>query len=152
MLYRIKDLLIRIKYAWQRAVRGYDDRACWNIDYWFLDIMPKILDNLINNRFGYPGRLDDETWDKILKDMKHCFEDASEETCSMKNEYEEDYYETLLNEYAKNGKATWSKLSMTQDEIKENYYKRETEIFEYRNKQLNKGLNLFKKYFWDLWD
>lgn len=44
----------RIKWAWQRVVRGYDDTALWSLDYWLvekmLDMLPRMKD-----KYGIPG-------------------------------------------------------------------------------------------------
>ena len=38
------------------------------------------------------------------------------------------------------------------EELKEKYFNREQEIFEYRNKMKDEAFDLIKKYFWNLWD
>jgi hypothetical protein len=37
-------------------------------------------------------------------------------------------------------------------ELKENYWKKEREINDYRDKMKNEGFELFSKHFWNLWD
>src|SRR5271157_6140443 len=44
-----------VKYAYQRVVRGWDDRAVWSIDYWLDDKMPAMLRKLKEDKHGIPG-------------------------------------------------------------------------------------------------
>lgn len=34
--------LLQIKWAWQRVVRGYDDRVTWGFDGYFIQIIPAL--------------------------------------------------------------------------------------------------------------
>lgn len=155
-MYRIKDFFRNIKYAWQRATRGYDDLACWNINNWFLEMMPKLLDHMIYDRCGHPLGLTEDKWTEILSEMKHCFVEANEDTCSLVNEYGDDHFKLLEKWlYAKNenGDITVVPNYDEEDELLvRKWIERNDEISAYREKMLNKGLNLFKKYFWSLWD
>lgn len=63
--HKIRD----IHCAWQRAVKGYCYRDVWNIDYWFLQTMPKMIDDLIKVHHGYPGEMTDKEWVETLKKM-----------------------------------------------------------------------------------
>ncbi len=51
---RIGDGKREVKFAWQRAVRGYDDRASWSIDYWMAETLPPILRQLKKYAHGVP--------------------------------------------------------------------------------------------------
>ena len=82
-----------IKWAWQRATKGYCDKDLWSIDEWFLSIMPDMLEGFKKTRIGYPGelskafddKLDEDTlnklgnemWDKILDDMIRLMKEAN---------------------------------------------------------------------------
>lgn len=35
----MRNILNEIKWAWQRVVRGYDDRVMWGLDEYFLQIL-----------------------------------------------------------------------------------------------------------------
>ena len=85
-----------MKYSWQRITKGYCDKDLWNIDGWFMDIMPNMLQQFKENRNGSPSvlgsdyvnadgiRCNDtchEEWDKILDEMIFLFKEMNEETC-----------------------------------------------------------------------
>lgn len=38
----MKNIYRQIKWAYQRVVRGYDDRVNWGFDFYFLDVMPEL--------------------------------------------------------------------------------------------------------------
>lgn len=117
----------KLKMKRQRKNQGYRNEDVWNIYYWFLNIMPKMLKDFNKSRVGYPHDLSNDEWDNIIKRMIFCFEEANEDTCSQINEY-------------------------NFDTDTEKWFKRENEIGEYQNHMKNEGLELFSKYFWNLWD
>lgn len=110
----------------ERAKNGYCTADLGNIGHWFLDIMPKMLEDFNKSMHGYPGYLSEDDWDNIIKRMIFCFEEANKDTCLQKNEIN---YDTNAEEW----------------------FKREKEIDEYRNNMKNEGLELFSKYFWNFW-
>lgn len=99
--YRLPHLVFQnIKYSWQRITKGYCDKDLWNIDGWFMDIMPNMLQQFKENRHGSPGilgtdyvnadgiRCNDtchQEWDEILDKMIFLFREMNEETCQKKN-------------------------------------------------------------------
>lgn len=130
----------KIKFIKQRVKQGYADTDVYNIDYWFLETIVPMLKQLKEQRVGYPMDLSPEKWDKILDEMIFCFTECNENTCSIKNQCAEEYLNKPLNEIkdVKNTKQKW--------------LEKERKICEYRENCKNRGLNLFKKYFWNLWD
>ena len=43
--WKIIPLICRnIGYSWQRITKGYCDKDLWNIDGWFMDLMPDMLE------------------------------------------------------------------------------------------------------------
>jgi inhibitor of KinA sporulation pathway (predicted exonuclease) len=40
----MRNIINEIKWAWQRVVRGYDDRVYWGFDGYFLKIIPALED------------------------------------------------------------------------------------------------------------
>ncbi len=112
----------------QRAKRGFSDYDLYEIDSWFLTIIPEMIDELIKRRRGYPIFIEDEylkekgleinklteekklmmsrecskRWENILIDIKRTFLDTRKETCSYKNKYKKEYnkaFREYLDEY-----------------------------------------------------
>jgi len=81
----------------QRFNKGYADVDVWNINTWFLDIMPKMLDQLKHNHVGYHPDLSPEEWEQELEKMRQCFLEANEDTCSMINPYEEAFEKMYID-------------------------------------------------------
>lgn len=42
------NILDEIKWAWQRVVRGYDDRVFWGFDSYFITIIPALEEFCLN--------------------------------------------------------------------------------------------------------
>ena len=111
------------KWKHQRAERGFSDYDIFEIDTWFLMIMPEMLEELIKHNNGYPSSFENEyieehnlnlftitseqrdeidkycfsKWQKTLKKMKNAFIRSNKLTYSYKNKYKEEY-DKLWNE------------------------------------------------------
>lgn len=130
----VKRWLRNIKHAYQRIKYGYCERDVWDIDRWFLNVMPNMLQELRETAHGFPFEVskmvgyDDrnpnpekdreakDKWDSILGEMEFYLREANGETCREKNQEEEELR------------------------------------YSYRNECKDKGLKLFGEWFWDLWD
>ena len=123
----VGDFFRSIKWAWQRATKGYceldtyGDFDMYGVGDWFLKTLPDMLQDIKNNKYGYPSvlleegmahyglksvdeynaaskelrdKVDDygnEKWGEILSEMIFLLQEANEDTCSMVNPYEEEY-------------------------------------------------------------
>ena len=147
-MFRIKDIFRKIKWFLQRGKNGFCDYDTYDIDYWFLKIMPKLLQRYIElNDKGlgaYPDFCSYDEWVDIIDEMIHCFKESNEETCSMKNEYDEEYFDSIWHDKEKGAFNRDTALY-------EKWRYRQHEIDAYREEMLNKGLDMFKEYFKDLW-
>lgn len=152
-----------IKNAWQRANKGYCDKDLWNIDNWFLNIIPKMLTEFQKKTDGYPGNMTMEEWDNILSEMIKHFKNANEETCDFSNMYEKQYVDTVVKDfYHKNfeiekepdedGFYTVDMSILPEhEEINKRYREIEDQREEYIEEELSKAFEMFIKYFHNLW-
>jgi hypothetical protein len=122
------------KWAWQRVFRGWDDRVTWSLDSYLSEMIPQWLEHLKATSSGVPMDFYEE---------KDWTNPSSEIT------------ETEMELAVK-------KFNSTLDEMSEGFlaYKRIQEEslwtnnpeYEGLNNKFNKGMELFVKYFSDLWD
>ena len=126
-----RDIRFRIKEAYLRAVRGYDDESVWDHYHWAARTNAQILRDLAKNKVGCPSEFfnkknkKDECfkWKKTLIEMAEGFEAA----LSIGNL---DYMDL-----EKGGtEAHWRKK---EKQLKDKF---------------DKGMNLYHKYFYNLWD
>ena len=76
-LRNIKQFFKNIKYAWQRATRGFSDPDWWEFDSYLSRIISGGLKTLDKNRHGFPTELysqlgeedGDQEWSKILSEI-----------------------------------------------------------------------------------
>lgn len=114
----------------QRFIRGYSDEDVWAMDYWFLEIVPKMLRQLRDNSMGRPTKFKTSgEWHNELNKIIYYFEQANPDTMIEENEYASD-----------------EKFAA------QKFLEREYELNKKRDEMKNKGLDLFKEYFWELWD
>ncbi|MCL2649488.1 MAG: hypothetical protein FWD60_00495 [Candidatus Azobacteroides sp.] len=181
IFYKIKEFPRDVKHIYQRARKGYSYRDLWSIDYWFMEIMPKMLTDFKKNLHGCPAQFttnDDGTqhqdiekgmkdWEDIIERMIFYFREMNDNTCSMKNEFEDEYFKQLhkpnegkpvkewfipCEEDEQHGKLYRLNEGEVDPELEENYRKKMLEIETYKDNMKNEGFELFSKYFWDLWD
>lgn len=99
-----------IKYQRERAIYGYSKYDLYDIQHWFTNVVPNMLEEYRDNRVGSPGILGEnyvneqgcyvndtchEEWTKILNEMIFLFREADEEKCTRKNPYEDEYTKAL---------------------------------------------------------
>jgi len=58
----------------QRLERGFDDSELWNLDMTFVEFMLPRIKRFREVHCGYPGRLTDKKWNKILDEIIKGFE------------------------------------------------------------------------------
>ena len=95
---------------YQKVKYGYCDSDVWNIDIWFLNVMPNMQDVLRRATHGYPSELAEKAgidpdgwnwttekdeaaakeWDRILRRMAALLRNADETQCRRKNPLEEE--------------------------------------------------------------
>lgn len=181
-----------IKHCYQRIKYGYCDRDVWSIDWWFLSIVPNMLEDLRETTHGYPGELMNSSsqdlseeeqekadeagmqkWRDTLSEMIFLFREALDDTCTRENPYEEEHRkaqevfdkkygifgEGLLTkeDKAEEKKTGTHRMYMLSDvpeykDISDKYHEEWSKIQSYQAECKEKGLNLFNKWFWNLWD
>lgn len=125
-----------IKCAWQRATKGYCYRDIWGLDYWFMYIFPNMLQEFRNTTCGYPAQFKNiEDWYKILDEMTYYLYEMNDDNRCVDIQFN-DYMQELENK----------------NELKAKVKTREISALEYREICKNKFMDLFNRYFYNLWD
>lgn len=141
----IKWYYYEVKNAIHRMFYGYDDSDTGNIDNWFLDIVPNMLQRLRDSHWGHPCNMTEEEWEKILDDMIFYFKESDERTCSKQ---EKDFDWKPHSELEAMTKEEQIQYNINRS----NWYEDCMKIGKYRDEMKDKGFELFAKYFWNLWD
>lgn len=80
--YRPIQFFHNLKYAWQRAIRGYCDRDIWNLDIFYSDLFYQTLNKLADDTNDYPGIEPWETpekWEEYLREMASLFKSCEKD-------------------------------------------------------------------------
>ena len=142
----IKWYLYEIKYAWQRMLYGYSYSDVVDADYFFLNTMANVLEDLKNTTNGYPATEESfESWKEKLGYIVFCLREADSDTCSKNQPYfdfidDKDYVKLSEDEKIK------------YDIEKKKWFNREEAIGSYRNDMAMIALDLIKENFGKLWD
>lgn len=73
--FKIENFIIKIKMAYQRVVRGYDDQAMWNFDEYVARQIKENCFIMAEEGHGYPNikGMTDKKWKQILLDISFGF-------------------------------------------------------------------------------
>ena len=141
----IKDFFRGFKYTYQRATKGYCDYDLFSISDWFLEMFPNMLKEFSDGTYSYPWDMEEKEWGKYLVEMREHFlnacKDYEDSSPEAKKEHDELYKDFSFEFNAEERK----------EKIKE-YYKKVKEYDKYKQEELKKGMDMFQKRFWDLWD
>lgn len=155
----------KVKWAYQRVVRGWDDTAVWSIDYWLDEKMPDMLRKLKEDKHGVPMSMFDDLpmnehgyhdepemeiaskrWDEVLDKMIAGFEASRR----VKDATYEDAPPVGLGPY-----PLYRPKGMPKDEWKQvqhEHFLKSEELRKRDEKIFEEGMALFVKHYWSLWD
>ena len=126
--YSIKNNIV---WAWQRMVRGWDDRSIWSIDVYLSDQIPQLVRKLKEIAHGVPGAMfDEEDWDTKV----HAWKDGKMEEATAK-------WDAILDEIA-DGFEEYYVLSVEGD----------CSMEAWESEKFKRAFDLLKEYFASLWD
>lgn len=152
-LRNIESFFRGFKYTYQRATKGYCDYDLFSISDWFLEVFPNMLKEFADETYSHPYDMDEKEWGKYLVEMREHFLNACKEyensSPEARKEFDELYKDFSAAEYFKNPELYNTKER--KEKIKE-YYKKVKEYDNYKQEELKKGMDMFQKRFWDLWD
>ena len=111
-----------VKWSYQRVTRGYCDADIWNLDNYFLEMIPGTLELLSDKTDSYPSDITEccGEWKSLLTKVAHCFIQAN-----IRRERSDRY-----------------DLYSVKDRLK---------CLEESDELMREGLRLLGRIFWDLW-
>lgn len=143
-----------IKYAWQRATKGFCDYDVWALDHYYANLFFRSLIELKNTAHSYPANLTESEWENILNEMANCFYN-----CDEANEvYADTLYEAFYEATSKDSAYTWDPvqekmvLEETFERLRKKASEQAVENDKLRTADKDKAFDLMKEYFFNLWD
>jgi len=131
-----KDCYNTIKWFIQRGIRGYSDFDTWDLDGYLSKVIKNSVIDLQKNGCGLPNDCNEKEWDEIMNKIIITFH-----TSELIAEGRYIYFSTYEHDYK--NYAQFKKVL------------KDTKVFvmSYDDcKRYEKGWELFKKYFNNLWD
>ena len=113
----------KLKWRYQRFIRGWADEDTWDIDWWFIKTLSPLLKKFKEDNDCNPFKLSEEEWDTILDNMIYYLEGMNEESA----------VKQLYGEGANLTVDDYKKISNHMATSKEKFFE------------------LFAQYFYDLW-
>lgn len=130
----IRQIFRNIKSFFQRGIKGYCDEDLWEIDSWFLKIMPKMLEEFKKKTNGWPDNLYN-SFEEYIADIDKLiklFNIAKREPSENK------YLDELISSNYKKG-------------IFDKYINESDKIYKQNKNALKEAFELFYKLFDSLW-
>lgn len=140
-----KELHYNLKYAYQRATRGYCDADWYDMDRWMAYVLPSMFRDLANKGQAYPAnerfqtREDWEAWLNAIADM---IEQSAEEKLDHKNIYYEEWVKQIDIE----------NFQRPNIELEKKYMDRYNELYQESQVKLIKAFTEIGENFYSLWD
>lgn len=69
-MYKLRQIALSIKYAYQRVVRGYDDKFVWGFAGELPELMVKVLKQFKKTHVGSPALRKEDLWSAKKKKQK----------------------------------------------------------------------------------
>lgn len=133
--FRLREMMWELRYAWQRAWRGYDSTDVFELGFNFISLMPVLLREFRDKTIAmlpdpdHPERPhSEEETQQILDEMISCFENCDEDVV----------WERMV------GKPL---SELPDDAILENT----KSVMEETKRNYKRAMELFSKYAWHLW-
>lgn len=143
----VADKFRELKWAKQRAIRGYADCDVWNMDVWFGYVVADMLDQLGDTANGWPDRdfKSFEDWKAWLHKTAAAIRMTREDQQDKINPYWEPYKNELDN-------WQYNEKGHTPSDNFENYYHEAERIAAEKQEEFETAMNSFSKNFHGLWD
>lgn len=154
------DCGINLKNAWHRITKGYAYTDLWNMDYWFCEIMPRMLRELADKAVGYPGEGTEwdtpEKWHDWLYSLADILDLQNEED-DARNEYAKQFHKLAAVSRMPNSKDGTTQYTFNIEDyetVRDLYFKRQIELNQEREESMRDAMNEFAKgmaqrVFWD---
>lgn len=143
---KIRLFFQRIKWAWQRAIKGYCDFDIYDLDTYHTNMMIKALYEFADKTQSYPEDTSYEDWVRIICEIANYFKESIEDDGfddpeyqkveELTRQYEEDDDPTILAELEA-ARKEWMDVMLNN--------------MRYREDMKNRAFDLLKEYYWHLW-
>ena len=68
----------QIKWAYQRATRGYSDWDLWDLDSYYVQLMINSMHDFAEKTNSHPSGMTHEDWQELVHTIARCFEESQE--------------------------------------------------------------------------
>ena len=140
----IKLIFRRLKWGYQRIVRGYCDYDIWEMDYFLGTLLSDMCFNFADNASGWPDSKFEtyEDWVEYLQEMGRCFRFTKEEV----------YPTPALDKWADSISPYDNEWINREDELTQAMREEDKRISSERESYKDKALKMLDYVWFNLWD
>jgi len=139
-----------IKWAFQRAIRGYCDLDRYDLNEFYRELFISSISDMEANLWSHPYKVSEEKWRATLKQIVELFKKSDYNRAETENPYYEDYMKML----SERGKKIAdfedffnSPYAAEEATIRDNYFAQYDLISKDVEKNRKEALKLFSKWF-----
>lgn len=148
----IKTSLRNIKYAWQRAVRGYSDYDLFDLNGFYEHLFVESLRDFAKTTKSYPPLINliktPEDWEDYINEIAQHFYNSIEDNEVYPNEWRDKYMTEIRFKYTG---ARMLTEDIADDELFNYYWSKEVDIAKIRKEERTKAFEMLNKVFDHLW-
>lgn len=159
----MKHFMRNVKYAWQRATKGYCDRDLWNLDKFYSQLFEDSLVDFAGTTHGAPDKYfsageenEIEPWQERLHDIALCFRVFNAREEMLPNPYRDEMMELSSLRLLKNEDGLTEMKETNESEyfkeLSRLYFEREKENDKAVEDSVAEGFEMLKEDFFSLWD
>lgn len=154
-LRNIRQFFRNIKYAWQRATKGYCDVDVWSLCDSEQERLIQMIEELRKTTHGTPIDMTEEEWDTTLRTIVYKLKEGKYDSHS--NIFADDFEKRLNTVRIEIERPDHSKYWRYEDtpeteEIRKAYIAEEERLHRIEDQNLKEAFQLLTKYWNNLWD
>ena len=156
----IKQFFRNLKYAYQRATKGYCDADIWNLDDHYLQYLDVTLQALAEIAHGYPSHMFPtmQDWRNYIKEIAQHFYNAREESETENKKTVDRLYDNILK-YRQENNIPTNQISLLgkyrtdeEKQLVDEWLEADSEYFKFREHEMHTAFNMMRSVFFHLWD
>lgn len=161
--HHIKHFARNMKYAWQRATKGYCERDLWDLDRFYSQLFENSLVDFAETTHGAPDKYfragkenEIESWQERLHDIALCFRVFNAREEMLPNPYQDGMAELSDLQFLESDNGLMEMKEMNESEhfkeLSRLYFEKEKENDKAVKDSVAEGFEMLKEDFFNLWD
>lgn len=156
--FNFRNYFRQLKWAYQRATRGYSDWDLWDLDSFYTQILINSLRDFAQKTNGHPGEMTFEEWQILINTIANCFEESQEDLEDNLESWKR--MEQIRQKYVDTNNSKNNDIDLLlkdpEDDLEFQKARKDwvtdlQQITKHRKEMSDRGFDLLKEWIWHLW-